>query len=403
MYRTSISIGKIFLLLMVSLCFIQCNEGEGAAGSGGEIVINDSLPGGSYDFTVSNISVNAGERSLTVSWEAPSDVSELAYYLVEWQGNNADPTLYSASCHSTTFTITHLYNDAYTIGIRGVSKNMQKSAVAYAASTYRPVEDHEGPAQAGGLVISSAAVSTLLTWMNPEDEDFEYTIIRLKAEGDSDWFLSDTLSALETEWNVAGLSEKTSYNYMLQSFDYVGNGSEPVTGSFKTKTEVQLPKVDEAGERLWDIADFSSEETAGDAGAAVNAIDNNDRTFWHSVWYSGNFGPGTSTGTLPQYIVLDLRQIVIPSVVSLYRRDGRNNGPTSVRIESTLDDPTSPNATWNNLGTYALDGGNNNGALSCNISILKDARYIKITILSANNTTYAMIREIDVKALVDEE
>lgn len=403
MYRTSILTGKIFLLSIASLCFIQCNEGEGVAGSGGEIVINDSLPGGSYDFAVSSISVSPGEHSLTVSWEAPSDVSNLAYYLVEWQGNNADPTLYSAPCHSTTFTITRLYNDAYTIGIRGISKNLQKSAVAYADNTYRPVEDLQGPEQVGGLLVSSAAVSTLLSWVNPEDEDFEYTIIRLKAEGESDWSLTDTLSALETEWNVAGLSEKTTYDYRIQSFDYIGNGSEPVTGSFKTKTEVQLPKVDESGNRLWDIADFSSEETGGDAGSAINAIDGNDGTFWHSVWYSGNYGPGTSTGTLPQYLVVDLNQTVIPSVVSLYRRDGRTSGPTSARIESTLENPTSPNTVWNNLGTYALDGGNNNGALPCNISILKEARYIKITILAANGSTYAMIREIDVKALVDEE
>ena len=90
-------------------------------------------------------------------------------------------------------------------------------------------------------------------------------------------------------------------------------------------------------------------------------------------------------------------------MVSLYRRDGRTSGPTSARIESTLENPTSPNTVWNNLGTYALDGGNNNGALPCNISILKEARYIKITILAANGSTYAMIREIDVKALVDEE
>ena len=403
MYKASILIGKIFLLLVTSFCFIQCNEGEGAAGSGGEIVINDSLPGGSYDFAVSDISVSPGEHSLTVSWEAPSDISDLAYYLVEWQGNNADPTLYSAPTKSTSYTITRLYNDAYTIGVRGVSKKMQKSAVGYAASTHRPVEDLEGPEQASDLLISSAAVSALLSWSNPEDDDFEYTTIRLKPEGETEWTVSDTLSALETEWNVAGLSEKTTYEYAIQSFDYIGNGSEAITGSFKTKTEVQLRKTDDEGNPLWGIADFSSEETGGDAGSAINAIDSDDATYWHSVWYSGNYGPGTSTGTLPQYIVVDLRQTVIPSVVSLYRRDGRTTGPTSVRIESTLEAPTSLNINWNNLGTFALDGGNNNGALPCNISILEEARYIKITILAANGSTYAMIREIDVKALVDEE
>lgn len=100
---------------------------------------------------------------------------------------------------------------------------------------------------------------------------------------------------------------------------------------------------------------------------------------------------------------MDLKQTVIPSVVSLYRRDGNSGGPTSVKIESTTETPTSKNIQWNDLGTYALDGGNNNGALSCYIKILKEARYIKITILAANNKVYAMIREININALVDEE
>lgn len=403
MYRKCLLYGKMFLFSLVCLSLVRCNEGEGVMGAGGEIVISDSLPIGSYDFAVSNISVEPGLRTLAVSWEAPSDVSDLAYYVVEWYGNNADPTLYSEPCNSTSFTITHLYNDAYTIGIRGISKKMQKSAVVYADGSHRPDEDLDGPGEVSGVDVSSAAVSALLTWENPEEDDFEYTVVRLKVDGEPEWLLTDTLSALETELNVVGLSEKTDYIYEIQGFDYIGNCSETVTGNFRTKTEVQLRKTDDDGNRLWDIAEFSSEETGGDAGAAVNAIDGNDNTFWHSVWWSGNFGPGFNTGTLPQYIVIDLKQTVIPSVVSLYRRNGNANGPTSVKIESALDDPSSiPDVQWNNLGTFAIDGLNNNGALPCNISILKEARYVKITILAAGGT-YAMIREVDIRALVDEE
>lgn len=401
MNKSSILTGKIFLLLATAFCLIQCNEGEDVAGAGGEIIINDSLPEGRYDFVVSDISVSSGEHSLTVSWEAPANATDLAYYLVEWKGDDADATLYSASSHTTSYTISRLYNDNYTIGVRAVSKNLQKSDIVYADNTYQPLEDREGPVKVSGLTVSSAAVSALLSWENPGDEDFEYTVIKIKEAQTTEWKVTDTLSALDTEWNIAGLTEKSSYEYAIQSFDYIGNGSETETGTFRTKTEVQLKKTDEKGNRLWDIAEFSSEETGGDPGAATNAIDGKDNTFWHSVWSSGNYGPGTSTGTLPQYIVIDLKQTVIPSVVSLYRRDGNASGPTSARIESTLEAPTL-NTQWNNLGTFALDGTNNNGALPCSISILKEARYVKITILAAGGT-YAMIREVDIKALVDEE
>ena len=39
----------------------------------------------------------------------------------------------------------------------------------------------------------------------------------------------------------------------------------------------------------------------------------------------------------------------------------------------------------------------------CQIPQIKEARYIKITILAANNKVYAMIREVDANTLVDEE
>lgn len=390
--------------MVTAFCLAQCNEGEGAAGTGGEIVINDSLPGGIFNSTVSDITVTASTRSLQVSWKAPDDASNLAHYLVEWQGNEADATLYSVATQGTSYTITRLYNDHYTVGVRAVSKYLQKSEITQAAGQYQPIIDEQGPGIVSNLSISPVATSTLISWENPIDEDFEYTIVNLKEGNAEEWTRTDTLSYLDSEWNITGLDQATTYDYSIQTFDYIGNGSDITSGSFRTLTEISLEKLNENNEPLWDIADFSSEETGGDRGQAANAIDGDNSTFWHSVWYSGNYGNNSNTGTLPQYIVVDLNQEVIPSVVSLYRRDGNSRGPTSVKLESTLEEPISQNIQWNDLGTYALDGGNNNGALSCYIRVLEKARYIKITVLAAANSgTYAMIREIDINALVDEE
>ena len=63
MMKFNIKTGKILLLSIVAFCFVQCNEGDGVAGSGREIAITDSLPGGTFDFAVSDITVTPGERS----------------------------------------------------------------------------------------------------------------------------------------------------------------------------------------------------------------------------------------------------------------------------------------------------------------------------------------------------
>lgn len=397
------NICKALLILLISVGMVRCNENEEIAGSGGEIEIRDSLPVGKYEVAVSDIQVTSGERTLNVSWDAPGNTSQLAYYQVEWQGRNTDTTLYTAPTTATSYRITHLYNDEYSIRITAVATTMQKSDPVAAEGFFSPLEDTQAPENVSDFQVTPVATSAAFNWVNPTDEDFDRILVKVRRTDTVGWFLVDTLSAIESTLSVVGLQERSEYEYNIQTLDYIGNISEAIEGTFKTKMEVQLEKLDADGNPLWSIVDFSSQETRGDDGYARNAIDGKDNTFWHSVWNGGDFSDGTTSGNLPQYIVVDLKQDVIPSVVMLYRRDGASTGPTSVKVESTLEEPLSKNTEWNDLGTHTLNGGTDNGALPCNISVLKTARYIKITVLSAASGNYAIVREINVKALVDEE
>lgn len=394
---------KIALILLISVGMVRCNENENIAGSGGEIEIVDSLPVGKYEVAVSNIEVTSGERLLNVSWDAPSNTSRLAYYQVEWRGRYSDTTLYTAPVTETSYQITRLYNDEYSIQVSAVATNMQKSDPVAVEGFFSPLEDTEAPENISSLQVTPVATSVALTWENPSDEDFDRIIVKVRRTDSVGWFLTDTLSAVESSLSIVGLESRTEYGYMIQTLDYIGNISEAIEGTFRTLMEVQLEKLDADGNPLWSIVDFSSQETRGDDGVAANAIDGKDNTFWHSVWNGGDFGDGTTSGDLPQYIVVDLKQEVIPSVVMLYRRDGAGTGPTSVKIESTLEAPLSRDTEWTDLGTHTLNGGTDNGALPCNISVLQQARYIRITVLAAASGTYAIVREINVRALVNEE
>lgn len=401
------TIFRYLAILLISVGMIQCNENEDILETGAEIQFRDSLPTGTYDAAVRNLRVTSSSpRSLQVSWEAPENVSLLSHYLVRWQGQHTDTTLYAMPVTATSYEITHLYNDNYKVSVVAIATTMQRSEPVEAGQLYTPLEDQQGPAAVTSLSATPIATSAVLNWVNPEEPDFEYTVVYIRHSDSTNWSITDTLSSIESSFSVVGLTEATEYTYMVAPYDYLGNSSNASMGTFRTQREILLDKLDANEEPLWAIIDFSSQETGGDDGRASNILDGNDATFWHSVWNRGVDGNGnsiTSAQSLPQYIVVDLNQEVIPTVVMLYRRNGAGTGPTSVRIESVLEAPLSRDTEWNNLGTYALNGGTENGALSCNLTVLETARYLRITVLAAASGQHAILREMNVRALVSGE
>ena len=392
------TIGKMLLLLFSTFCFLQCsNESEEGSGSGGEIIITDSLPAGTFEQKVSNVTATTALRSLTISWDAPEDISDVSYYLVEWKGNAADATLYTKPSKGTSLKVENLYNDVYTIGVRAVSNDMLKSDVVNAATTYAPIPDHDAPELISGLNVSAVVGSASLVWTNPTDDDFEYTIVRYKSVDSTDWVYVDTLSSIATGWNIYGLTELTHYDYAIETSDYIGNKSEKVEGVFNTKTEKPLEKFDGNGDPLWNIFYWSSRTQ--DAHAE-EILDKDLNTKWHSAWTAGNeFGEGFTSTSLPQHFILDLEKEVTPAAVILYPWDSR--GPTLVRIEATLEMPKN-NTKWIDLGESVLDGSKAKLPQTCSLNKAVEARYLKVTILKANNVQSAIIGSVEINVLVDQ-
>lgn len=392
---------KSLLLGFVALLFIQCNESDEGVTTGGDIVITDSLPtSGVYEAVPSDLSISPALRQLTVSWKAPSGAKP-AFYLVEWQGITHDQTIYTQSVNDTEVTLTGLYNTEYKVTVKAVSDRYLKSQGI--SATAKPIEDLEAPANVSDLKINPLASTVNFSWINPEDEDFDHIILKVREENVDTFLYEVNLLSIHDMQAFGQLKEGHTYDYSIQTFDYIGNASEPLTGTFSTKFEQLLPKVDEDNRPLWEIVDYSSQETVGDPGNAANAIDGDNGTYWHSVWYDGQFGPGVTTGKLPQFIVIDLKADYTLSGVQLYRRNGNSNGPTSAKVEATSDDPTLATAKWIDLGTTKnLGGDSNNGALTCVLNQVATARYVKITVLTSNNG-YAQVREVDIKVLVDKK
>lgn len=419
------------LLVMASLGLIQCNDGDLPANAGREIQFKDSLPAVPYAVTMHNLKVVPGHLSAVVSWDAVSD-DNLAYYEVEWQGRNTekpqynlDTTVYTAQTKEISYQIENLYNEVYTIKVMAVSKNMMKSEFL-ASQPVTPEEDFVSPTGFEFQSVSAVGQSAQFIWKNPKDKDFYCVEVLVKEKNAAEWAIRQRSVTSDTSLTVLGLTPFTEYDYELKAFDRVGNyspESEIVQGEMKTRNIVKLTNMK--------IFRFSSEELKGEGsnGKADYVIDGNKSTYWHSTWSSGRYwvkgskdGAGEwnqgyysdnsnwSFGGFPQYVIIDLGKIVIPTRVIVWPRQNDGWGAIkSFQIQGAGWDPLvyDPDRYGVMSIEYGLFDSGKAGAtkdpIICNLTALKETQYLKFTFLSNTaGDSYARVAEIEVEALVDE-
>ncbi|MFC9248497.1 family 20 glycosylhydrolase [Streptomyces sp. NPDC057136] len=88
------------------------------------------------------------------------------------------------------------------------------------------------------------------------------------------------------------------------------------------------------------VEDTDSQETVGENGAAVNTIDGDPNTFWHTQWYG-------AAPDFPHHITLDLgKQHDVTGLQYTQRQNARNGRIKDYRIEVSVD-----GTTWTQVAT----------------------------------------------------
>lgn len=373
-------------LLLAAVALVGCNEDEVSSASGGDIEITEKLPTGTFTAEVTGLSTIPDVHYLLVMWTEPADAG-VDHYLVEWKGRGVDNNLYSETVKAGTgyLLLERLYNEQYDVTVKCGSKDYLYSTGV--ATSGAPITDNTPPGLVEDVELEPLAVSAAVTWSNPTDDDLEKIRLTVFDITNDVELLSLSLPSYTESYQVVNLTDLTEYRVSISTEDYLGNASTLVDKTMKTLTERQLDK----SVTPWTVADFSAEETVGEGanGRAAQAIDTDDATYWHSPWY-------VSSSVLPQWIVIDLHQEVIPTVLISYRRNN-SSGPTSVKIEGCLDLDADD---WLDFGTFSLVATVNDGQ-NCNLINPKRVRYVKYTVLASPNG-YAMVRNINIRALVDE-
>ena len=119
----------------------------------------------------------------------------------------------------------------------------------------------------------------------------------------------------------------------------------------------------------WTIASLSSEETASENGKAINILDGNLNSYWHSKYTSG-------AASYPHFITVDMQQNLTTKAFTLAQRGGQRKVKD---IELLI---SNNNTNWESLGNFVLR--NYGGQQIVSLPANKTFRYFKIIM----NTAY---------------
>lgn len=141
----------------------------------------------------------------------------------------------------------------------------------------------------------------------------------------------------------------------------------------------------------WSMAGFSSEETAGENGAATNLIDDNEATMWHNKWYGV-----TAPYELP-WGVIDLGGMKHMTHLELVRR--QNNSDTQKVKVYTTTDTDWQNAQWHEETTIQFGAGKTDAdgrrTVEWGIDTYRKATFIRLEVIAGNaNNNAASLAEM---------
>ena len=90
----------------------------------------------------------------------------------------------------------------------------------------------------------------------------------------------------------------------------------------------------------WSIAAYSSQETQQEDGAAINAIDDADNTYWHSRWSS-------NAASYPHYLVINMGATLDVNRFTFRQRETRRVKDLEILVSND-------NSSWTSLGNFTL-------------------------------------------------
>lgn len=137
-----------------------------------------------------------------------------------------------------------------------------------------------------------------------------------------------------------------------------------------------------------------SEETSGEPapnGPAINAIDGNLDTYWHSTWKENSFG----RKQLPYELIIDMNSICTVTQIGMIQR---GNGYTDVKDGKIYVSNDSEAGDWKEVGSFIMQQNMEKQLFSV---LSTQCRYVRVVIESSYRQQYCSLSEIYAYGMTD--
>lgn len=205
-------------------------------------------------------------------------------------------------------------------------------------------------------------------------------------EGGSDydavpWVAAPTADSFQVSMPISELQKKTG-NYSLRiRFLYTNGSSTEISYPYtfvNNEPVLDISTKDELNKSAWSITYVSSQE---DDGAAVNLLDNNQSTIWHTQWKSVQ-------PAHPHTVIINMSASQQLHGLAFLQRANLNGSLKDITIYTSTD-----NITYTSRGNHTL--ANVNSKQYVTFPAVVSAKYIKI--VTASNyagSHYAVLAEL---------
>ena len=193
------------------------------------------------------------------------------------------------------------------------------------------------------------------------------------------------VDSFHVEMKIADLQYKADSLYDLR-LRLVHENGVISTFTYNYRFHNNIPVInfstrDEISKQGWQVSSFSSEETASEDGAAINAIDGSSATYWHSRW-------SNNETSFPHELVIDLGTSRTAHGLSYTHRDGLSRAVRHIEVAYSTD-----GITYASAGSYEVP--NLNGPQYLDFTSPLSFRFLKVKAINAWDTEqFAAIAEL---------